>query len=147
MFTDLEEQAFIIVDNYLTDLIKSSDIPLFNMYGASKQYIIAKQILEKYDLINYRAPGNASSIVDITTKGLTINKNGGIRLYLVSIAQKLEEKENLELQKLRSENKKLLNDLVEFRTIKSQRNWLFIISIAELLAIFAGIILQLKGQS
>lgn len=59
----------------------------------------------------------------------------------------IEERENLDLENLRSQNALLLSQLVDFPKIKSNRNALFIIAMIELLVIIAGIILQLKGKS
>ena len=86
----------------------------------------------------------------LTLKGITFIDNGGYKTFELINKRTSEaqiEKENLELQKLRSENEKLVNDLVEFPKIKSQRKWLFIIAIVELLAIVVGLILQSKGKS
>jgi hypothetical protein len=85
----------------------------------------------------------------LTLKGITFIDNGGYTTLELKTKRTLEtqaEKENLELQKLRSENEKLVNDLIEFPKIKSQRKWLFIIAIIELLAIIIGLILQSKGK-
>ena len=59
----------------------------------------------------------------------------------------IEERENLDLENLRSQNALLQSQLVDFPKIKSNRNAFFIIAVIELLVIIAGIILQLKGKS
>ena len=59
----------------------------------------------------------------------------------------IQEKENLELQKLRSENMLLTDQLTDFPKVKSDRKALFIIAMIELLVIIVGLILQLKGKS
>ena len=147
MFTEQEEKAFIVIDTFLTELTTSDKGGWFNTYGKPTEYFLAKELMDKYRLITYRAPGSKTSIVDIGDNGLTIIKAGGIKKYLLSINEKMEEKENLELQRLRLENEKLVNDLVDFPKIKSQRNWLFIIAVIELLAILIELILQLKVKS
>lgn len=63
------------------------------------------------------------------------------------LSNKKEEKENLEMQKLRTENIVLLDKLTDFPNIKKERNWLRIIAIIELLAILVGLILQWKSKS
>lgn len=147
MFTEQEEKAFVVIDNFLKELTSSNKGGWFNTYGKPTEYLLAKELMDKHRLITYRNPGNKMSIVDMGDNGLTIIKHGGIKKYLLSINQKSEEKENLELQRLRLENEKLVNDLVDFPKIKSQRNWLLIIAVVELLAILIGLILQLKGKS
>lgn len=146
MFTEQEEKAFVVIDNFLNELTSSSKGGWFNTYGKPTEYFLAKELMDKYRLITYRNLGSKMSIVDIGDNGLTIIKTGGIKKYLLSNNQKSEEKENLELQRLRLENEKLVNELVDFPKVKSQRNWLFVIAAVELLAILIGLILQLKGK-
>lgn len=147
MFTQQEEKAFVIIDNFLHELTSSNKGGWFNTYGKPTEYFLAKELMDKYRLITYRNPLSKMSKVDIGEKGLTIIKAGGIKKYLLSNNHKSEEKETLELQRLRLENDKLVNDLIDFPNVKSQRNWLFVIAAVELLAILIGLILQLKGKS
>jgi hypothetical protein len=102
MFTEQEEKAFVVVDKFLNDLTTSDKRSWFNTYAKPTEYFLAKELMDKYHLITYRAPGSKTSIVDIGDNGLRIIKAGGIKKYLQSINEKSEEKENLELQQLRT---------------------------------------------
>lgn len=60
------------------------------------------------------------------------------------VRSKQNEKKDLELQKLRSENLKLTNELIDYEKIKQQRNILFFISVALFLTAIVTVILKLK---
>lgn len=68
----------------------------------------------------------------------------GINAYNVESVkyERKEEKDNLELQKLRSENLKLVNDLADYKTIKKQRNVLFGVSIISLALLILKFVLD-----
>ncbi len=68
MFTDLEEKAFVIIDDFLKQL-QADDDSFFSTYAKPKEYFLAKELMEKYSLVTFRAPGNNLSIVDITQTG------------------------------------------------------------------------------
>ena len=57
------------------------------------------------------------------------------------------EKRNLEIQQLRSDNIRLVNENIDFPKIVKQRNVLFIIAIVELLAILLSLILKSISKS
>ena len=56
--------------------------------------------------------------------------------------QKVEEKENLEMQKLRSENQVLVNQLIDFPKVKRDRNIAIGVAIVELIVLIATLILS-----
>lgn len=58
------------------------------------------------------------------------------QVELSAANEKKENLENLQLQKLMSENQKLVNDLIDYQTIKRQRNILFWVSILSLILLF-----------
>lgn len=57
-----------------------------------------------------------------------------------------DERKNLEVQKLRSENIKLVNELVDYNKIKIQRNVLFIISIISASLLLLKLIVEWQKQ-
>jgi len=129
MFTEQEEKAFVIIDNFLTELQSSTKGGWFNTYGKPTEYFLAKELMDKHRLITYRNPGNKMSIVDMGDNGLTIIKHGGIKKYLTSISQTKEEKENLELQQLRSDNILKTNQLIDYDTTKRQLKYSMIANV------------------
>ncbi len=120
MFSELEEKTFLVVDKFLNELNTFNTEISFYTNGNSKEYFLAKELMLKYDLIKYRKPGSNTSIVDITQNGLTILKGGGIKVFLSKSAQKMEERENLEMQKLRGEIDDLTNRLMDYDNVKSR---------------------------
>ncbi|MFZ4740087.1 MAG: hypothetical protein ACOYLE_02865 [Bacteroidales bacterium] len=131
---ELEKKAYEIVDSFLNKLEKGKEI-FFNTYCKPQEYNLAKQILEKYDLIIYRAPGEKSSIVDITQNGLEIIKVGGIQKFLDSKTQQEESKElkeKLEFEKLQAEIVLIQKQLFDYEKTKKRAKrseWIAIIAI------------------
>ncbi|MBS1656333.1 MAG: hypothetical protein JSU05_15880 [Bacteroidetes bacterium] len=93
MFSELEEKAFIIVDSFLNDLSLSKNNGFFSTYGKPNEFFLAKEIMDKYQLISYRNPGSKTSIVDISQNGLIILRSGGIKKYLSDSMHESEERE------------------------------------------------------
>ena len=61
--------------------------------------------------------------------------------HLKSKHERIEEKENLEMQKLRSENIKLVNELADYSSIKKQRNIATAVAIVSLILLFVRLML------
>lgn len=109
MFTELEEKAFKVVDEFLGELQSSKNEKSFFTYGKPQEFFLAKELMKMHKLIIYRIPSSDTSICDIGPMGIEVIKKGGIKKYLVSINQSKEEKENLELQQLRKNIEVLTN--------------------------------------
>jgi hypothetical protein len=147
MFSDKEEKAFKVVDDFLIKLQTSCNGEWFKTYGKPPEFFLAKQLMEKYNLITYRAPGSKESLSDISPDGLMIINNGGLRNYLISLGHSKEERENLELQQLRTNVQVLSNQHLDYEKDRKRfiRNelalWLSI-----LLSIVAIVISIMKGN-
>ena len=120
MFTEQEEKAFIIIDNFLNELTTSKRDCFFSTYAKPTEYFLAKEIMDKHRLITYRAPGSKMSIIDIGKNGLTIIKAGGIKKYLLSLTQKSEEKERLEYEKINAEIIDIRNRIFDYDSTKKR---------------------------
>lgn len=149
MSKEILQRVYKNVDNLLTSLRDEGTGTLYQLgelYDTEGQ--MAKNILVDNGLISFQMGYvTTDSAIDINENGLSVLDAGGIEMFLSKKKNTSQEKENLELQKLRSENEVLVNELIEFPKIKTQRNWLFIIAAIELLAILIGLILQWKGKS
>jgi hypothetical protein len=101
MYSDLEISAFKLIDELLLSLSKNHSGGSFNVYNAGTPGQIALKHLNDYRLVNFRAPGNTSSIVDILPDGIKVLKAGGMEKYLNQLNNNLEEKENLQFEQLK----------------------------------------------
>jgi hypothetical protein len=90
--SELEIKACNLIDDFLEKL-EGRQVKFFDTYAKPPEYYIAKELMDKYNLISYRAPGNKMSIVDITTNGLKIKPIGGMKNFVCSINQKVETKD------------------------------------------------------
>lgn len=88
-----------------------------------------------WDLV--KEPDTSSSMVSLTKKGWAFTS-----FELLKSSE--QEKENLELQRLRSENMLLVEQLADFPKVKKERIILRIVAVIELLIILAGLFLQWK---
>jgi hypothetical protein len=93
--------------------------------------------------------GNLSSpennIYQINDHGIEFKESGGyaaLTIRRADLAQKAEEKDNLELQKLRSDVILITNQLVDYKKVKSNANCAIIIAAISALATIAQAIVQ-----
>jgi hypothetical protein len=112
MFSELEEKSFKVIDEFLLKLQSSPES--FITYGKPTEFFLAKDLMKTHKLIAYRIPGSDTSICDISQTGLEVIKKGGMKNYLLSISQSKEEKENLELQQLRTNVINLTNQHIDY---------------------------------
>jgi hypothetical protein len=120
-YIDLELKAFTIIDKFLLAISENKE-KNFITYGKNQEYFIAKQLMEKYDLINFRAPGETMSIVDITIDGLNVLKAGGMINFLKNIDDQNETailKQDLEIEKLDIEIGLINKQLKDYLKTKS----------------------------
>lgn len=136
---DLQEKAYEIIDQLLKDLSNSKKPVLFNVYAIAEK-VFAKDIMKKYAIVNFTETNKQMSLVRMNMKTKDVLNAGGIKKYLDSISQGSEEKENLEMQKLRLENEKLVDEIIDYQSIKSQRKWLFLFAAFEFIIIIFELI-------
>jgi hypothetical protein len=120
MFTEQEEKAFIVVDNFLKELSASDNGGWFNTYGASSDRILAKELLDKYGLITYRSTNRKTSIIDISQEGLRILKAGGLKKYLSDTIEYAEQKEKMQYEKLNAELIDIRNKIFDYDSTKKR---------------------------
>jgi hypothetical protein len=114
MFSELEEKAFKVIDEFLLELQSSPKGDSFITYGKPSEFFYAKELMNTHKLITYRIPSSPTSICDISPMGLEVFKKGGMKNYLISVNQSKEEKENLELQQLRTNVGVLTNQHMDY---------------------------------
>lgn len=102
MHQNIQEKAFLIIDEFLSTLASNPKGGWFKTLGQPSEYLFAKQIMDEHQLISYRNPGNRMSISDISSKGLEVIRMGGIKKYLSIKHGSSAERESLELQQLRT---------------------------------------------
>lgn len=120
MSDDLQDKAYVVVDEFLKKLESAPRGSWFNTLGKGSEYHLAKQIMDSLGLITYRSPGSKTSISDITSTGIQVLKSGGIKAYLNQSSAVATEKENLELQSLRSQTQLLTNQLIDYGSTKAK---------------------------
>jgi len=108
--------------------------------------------LHQEDYLFKLSSGNLSTpengVYRISPKGILFIMSGGYSAALRSremINEKIEEKENLELQKLRTEVSLITNQLVDYDKVKKtsqNANWIAILAI---IVSLLAIVLELKG--
>jgi hypothetical protein len=134
--SELEIKACNLIDDFLEKL-EGRQVKFFDTYAKPPEYYIAKELMDKYNLISYRAPGNKMSIVDITTNGLKIKPIGGMKNFVCSINQKVETKDvkdKMEYDKLQAEVILIQNQMFDYDKTKRRA------ARGELVAIIAVIV-------
>ena len=84
----LLNSAYDAIDNYLKDLISGKADSNFDISVPfhSTEATIAFDIMLKYSLIYLRTGNRNSSIVDITSRGISVDTMGGIKSFLESLS-------------------------------------------------------------
>lgn len=121
IMTDFETNIFKIVDDELDHLLKEK-------YGATIKFEIyttegqqALEIIQNHNLITFRDLEINNCIADISLNGRYVITSGGIKKYLNNLREKVLQKENkeeLELEKIKKEIILLKNQLGDYRTNK-----------------------------
>ena len=110
----------------------------FTSEGSTKPIMsIVVSALKEPDLNLIKENATGSSMMLLTEKGWAFTS-------FKLLKSSTKEKEDLELQKLRSENILLVQQLADFPKLKADRKNIFIVAIIELLIILAGLFLQWK---
>lgn len=144
MENEILKKAYQEVDFLLKKCITSNTNSLWDMKNThSQEYYMAISLLDEYGLINYRLPFDKDrSLIDISTEGLKVIEAGGIESYIWALKNKKEEKENGEMQQLRTNNMLLTKQLADYEIMKGKVTTANRTSIIIAIAAVAGLVLQ-----
>ena len=136
MPSDLESKAYGIVDTLLIILKDNPKGTPYYAEGLGSAGFLAKEIIDRYKLVNYQRSNNAQSFVSIGAEGFKVLELGGIEEYIALRQNKEKEKESLEIQLLRSDLQKtrleidnLVNTVSDYDKTKSIASRGFTISV------------------
>ena len=131
MHTGLEIKAYELIDELLFEISKTNKAAAFAVYSNRSAGTLAKDILEKYELVTFTGNHKNILLAHILPAGIKVTENGGIQKFLAALSEKESEIEfasKLELQKVRLEIDDLTNRLIDYRKIKNQSLWAIIFS-------------------
>lgn len=149
MSNDILKNAYEKVDNLLKSLRDNGSGSLYDLgelYDTEGQ--MAQNLLVEHNLISFqKGYFSTDSVIDITTLGINVLIAGGIEMYLASLNESTKEKENLELQKLRSENMLIANQLVDYEKTKGYlKNTTIATIVLSIIAVIELIIILTKPK-